>query len=156
MPRPRCCRRILGQPACKVFKPAGVRIDDLEMVALSLEEYEAIRLADHEGLYQEEAAERMGVSRQTFGRTIEKARSKVAQVLVLGCALRIETADVQTRGFLCAACGHGWQEPCGTGKPKACPGCGGKDFQCTRCPGPISAVSADPVSNAPKQQRRKP
>jgi predicted DNA-binding protein (UPF0251 family) len=156
MPRPRCCRRIAGQPACKVFTPAGARTDALEEVCLSLEEYEAIRLADHDGLYQEEAAARMGVSRQTFGRTIEKARGKVARALVLGCALRIETADAQLRDFLCSACGHLWKVPCGTGKPKACPGCGGRDFQCTRCPGPVSPASALPVPNTPNQQRRKP
>ncbi len=130
MPRPRCCRRIAGQPACKVFLPAGARTDALEEVCLSLEEYEAIRLADHEGLYQEEAAVRMGVSRQTFGRTIEGARGKVARALVLGCSLRIIAAEAvaRTRDFLCAGCGYFWKEPCGTGRPAACPRCGGNDF----------------------------
>ena len=46
MPRPRCCRRIAGAPACKVFKPAGSPAASLEEVRLTLEEYEAIRLAD--------------------------------------------------------------------------------------------------------------
>jgi len=156
MPRPRCCRRIDGQPACKVFTPAGQPAATLEEVALTLEEYEAIRLADHEGLYQEEAAARMGVSRQTFGRTIEKARGKVARALVLGCVLRIETADAQTRQFRCSACGNCWEEPCGTGKPKACPRCDGKNFQCTRCPGPPSPAVALPLPNTPNPQRRKP
>ena len=50
-------------------------------VLLTLDEYEAIRLADLEGLYQEQAATRMNVSRQTFGRIVEAARRKVADVL---------------------------------------------------------------------------
>jgi predicted DNA-binding protein (UPF0251 family) len=144
MPRPRCCRRIDGRPACKTFKPAGQPASGLEEVALTLEEYEAIRLADYEGLYQEEAAARMGVSRQTFGRAIEKARGKVARALVLGCVLSIEVPEAeaaelakmpQVREFACAACGHGWTEPFGTGRPAACPGCGGQKFHRKSCTG---------------------
>jgi predicted DNA-binding protein (UPF0251 family) len=90
MPRPRCCRRIAGIPGARVFKPAGRPIAEIGEVTLSLEEYEAIRLADFEGLYQEEAAGRMGVSRQTLGRTLESARRKIARALVEGLALRIE------------------------------------------------------------------
>ncbi len=58
---------------------------------MSLDEFEAIRLADHEGLYQEEAAGRMDVSRATFGRILDSARGKVADAIVNGKALRIET-----------------------------------------------------------------
>ena len=67
MARPKCCRRISEQPACRVFKPAGVPFSIVEEIVLSMDEFEAIRLADLEGLYQEKAAERMNVSRQTFG-----------------------------------------------------------------------------------------
>ncbi len=63
---------------------------------MSLDEYEAIRLADLEGLYQEQAASRMNISRQTFGRIIESAHRKVADVLVNGKALKIEGGDVST------------------------------------------------------------
>lgn len=144
MPRPRCCRRIDGQPACKLFKPAGQPLAALEEVSLTLEEYEAIRLADHEGLYQEEAAARMDVSRQTFGRAIEKARGKVARALVLGCALRIEITEAEAaalppREFLCLDCGYFWQEPFGTGRPKACPRCAGTQFQRKDCGGAAPA-----------------
>jgi uncharacterized protein len=66
-------------------------------VLLSLDEYEAIRLADLEGLYQEQAAARMNVSRQTFGRIVEAAHRKVADVLVHGKTLRIEGGTVSTR-----------------------------------------------------------
>jgi predicted DNA-binding protein (UPF0251 family)/predicted Fe-Mo cluster-binding NifX family protein len=59
------------------------------VIELGLDEIEAIRLADLEGLYQEAAARSMGVSRQTFGRIIEKARRKVAQALIERKALRV-------------------------------------------------------------------
>lgn len=141
MPRPRCCRMISGQPACKMFKPMGVPGMGLEVVELSLEEYEAIRLADHEGLYQEQAAGRMGVSRQTFGRTIEAARRKVARALVLGLALAIQApagdpgTRPQMRSFRCTGCGHEWSEPFGTGRPGACPSCNGSNFHRADCTG---------------------
>jgi uncharacterized protein len=63
----------------------------LEEVCLSLDELEAIRLADFEGLYHEEAAGRMKVSRQTLGRILSQARRKVAEALIEGKALKIET-----------------------------------------------------------------
>jgi predicted DNA-binding protein (UPF0251 family) len=62
------------------------------VVALSLAELEAIRLVDRERLSQADAAAGMGVSRQTFGRVLAAARTKVAEALVLGKALRIEGA----------------------------------------------------------------
>lgn len=83
-------RRVLALPSITVFKPAGVPTRDLEQLTLTLDEFEAIRLADYDGLYQEAAALRMGVSRQTFGRIIESARRKVADALVNGKALRME------------------------------------------------------------------
>lgn len=67
----------------------------LEQVALTVDELEAIRLADLEGLYQEEAAQRMNVSRQTFGRIIEAAHRKVADALVHGKALSIDGGSIE-------------------------------------------------------------
>ncbi len=95
MARPKCCRRIHGEPNCKIFKPVGVPVSSFEEVVLSIDEFEALRLADLERLYHEQAAEKMGVSRQTFGRIIELARSKLAKVLVEGLALRIEGGEVE-------------------------------------------------------------
>lgn len=68
----------------------------LEEVILSVEEFEALRLAHQEGLYQQAAAERMGVSRATFGRVLDLAHRKVTQALVEGCALRIEGGSFTT------------------------------------------------------------
>lgn len=93
---------------------------------LALDEFEAIRLADSEGLYHDAAAERMGVSRQTFGRIIESARHKVAEFLAGGKALKIEGGTVSMPGqrtFKCDACQHEWKEPFGTGRPRECPSC---------------------------------
>ena len=64
---------------------------DLEEVVLSMDELEAIRLADYEGLYHEDAAVRMKISRQTFGRILYEAHKRVAECLIKGKALKIET-----------------------------------------------------------------
>jgi uncharacterized protein len=104
----------------------------LEEVSLSVDELEALRLADLEGLYQEEAASRMGISRATFARIVEASRRKVADALVHGRALRIgggPVAFVGQRSFRCEACGHRWTLPFGTGRPAGCPSCGGPSFR---------------------------
>lgn len=82
-------------------------------VILTLDEFEALRLADLEGLYQEEAAQRMGVSRPTFGRILGVAHRKVAEALILGKALRIEGGTVYQEEFLLpphrCRCRRGWK-----------------------------------------------
>jgi len=93
MPRPCCLRHIGHTPCADYFKPAGIPIDMLEEVVLALDELEALRLADFDGLYQEQAAEQMKISRPTFSRVVEQARRKVADALVHGKALRIETGS---------------------------------------------------------------
>ena len=62
----------------------------LSEIKLELDEFESIRLRDHEGLYQEQAAEKMGISRQTFGRILESAHKKIADALIHGKAIRID------------------------------------------------------------------
>lgn len=132
MPRPHKCRLIAAQPALSAFKPAGVPGRDLESIELGLDELEALRLADLEGLYQDAAAERMKVSRATFGRLLERARHKVACALFQSKMLRFGGGPVIVRGmrnFECAGCGSRFSEPFGTGRPKACPKCKGNDFR---------------------------
>ena len=127
MPRPCCCRRVTATPPCGLFKPAGVPCRSLEEVVLTLDELEAMRLADLDGLYQEQASERMNVSRQTFARIVESARKKVAQALVEGKALRIEGGVIEmanVRKFVCYECKKEWETPHGTGRPQECPSCG--------------------------------
>jgi predicted DNA-binding protein (UPF0251 family) len=132
MPRPKCCRTIHGVPLCSIFKPAGIPVSTLEEVVLAMDEFEAVRLADQEGLYHEEAARRMNISRQTFGRTLEAARHKIARVLTEGLALRIEgghVAKALQHTFQCRQCLHVWVTPCGSmGKPVECPACKGRDM----------------------------
>ncbi|HEY9053537.1 MAG TPA: DUF134 domain-containing protein, partial [Rectinemataceae bacterium] len=95
MPRPVSERRLNAPMPPRIMKPAGVPARDLAEVLLGFDEAEALRLADLEGLYQEAAARRMDVSRQTFGRIIESARRKVADAILNGKALRIEGGEIR-------------------------------------------------------------
>ena len=72
------------------FKPCGIRAKELEVVFLAQDEAEALRLADYEGLYQEECAKRMQISRPTFVRLIASARKKVADAVLHSKKLEIE------------------------------------------------------------------
>lgn len=95
MPRPVSDRLVRAcTPAGSLFKPAGVPGRDLEEVRLSLDQAEALRLADLDGLYHTAAARKMGVSRQTFGRILEAARHRVAEAILHGKALRIEGGQI--------------------------------------------------------------
>jgi predicted DNA-binding protein (UPF0251 family) len=91
MSRPRKCRIVQCRPDATYFKPRGIPLIDLVEVSISLDEIEAIRLADYEELYHEEAASKMKISRQTFGRILNEARRKVAECLLKGKALKIDT-----------------------------------------------------------------
>jgi uncharacterized protein len=99
MARPCCLRRIAFRPDADFFKPAGIPARELELVTLTLDEVEALRLADLNGLYQERAAVEMAVSRSTFSRIIEEARRKVADALIHGKALRLEGGAVTMKGW---------------------------------------------------------
>ena len=126
MPRPPKCRRVSFLPQVTYFKPAGVPLRLLGEVVLSLEEAEAIRLKDLEGLEQEEGASRMNISRPTFQRVLSSARQKVADALLYGKAIRIEGGnfEVAWRRFRCLN-GHEWNVPFEllTGSSLACPTC---------------------------------
>ena len=100
MPRPCCPRHIDIRPCAGYFKPAGIPARLLDEVVLSLDELEALRLADFEGLYQEQAAARMKISRSTFSRVVEQARRKVATALVEGKALRVDVSPSSVKDKL--------------------------------------------------------
>ena len=95
MPRPRRCRRIRCNPDTNYFKPRGIPLDALEEVNLTLDELEAIRLADLMESYQEDAAKKMNVSRQTFGNIINSAHKKIADALLNAKALKIEGGNIE-------------------------------------------------------------
>ncbi len=105
MARPPVPRRVGCRVAVRGFKPIGVPVCALPSLTLSRDGLEALRLADLEGLYQDAAAERMGVSRATFGRILSRARAVVAEALVAGKALllaeEIEVVEVEAPAPAC-------------------------------------------------------
>ncbi len=122
MPRPTKPRRVSFRPPHQFFKPAGVPSKELEQVALTLDELEALRLAHLEGYYQAAISRRMGVSRPTAGIILENAHRKITECLVEGKALVIEQG----------ATVHD------THPPEDCPKCGEEvndewQDQCPRC-----------------------
>ena len=126
MPRPKCCRHIGAMPGKTFFQPEGAAPSSFEAVLLTLDEYEAIRLADLEGLYQEQAASRMNISRQTFGRIIEVAHRKVADVLVNGKILKIEGGSVSMKAekpVRCPRCRRAFSPDYGKRNEMSCPHC---------------------------------
>jgi predicted DNA-binding protein (UPF0251 family) len=114
------------EPGFNYFKPRGVPLAHLEHIKLGIDEFEAIRLRDLQGLEQTAAAEKMHISQPTFHRTLESARKKVADALVNGKAIRIQGGNYKinsTSQFICEDCGFKWDEPRGTGRPNNCPRC---------------------------------
>ncbi|MFH1640434.1 MAG: DUF134 domain-containing protein [Candidatus Omnitrophota bacterium] len=95
MSRPYRCRRIRCDPDAIYFKPRGIPLCKLKEVNLALDELEAVRLADWEGFYQEDAARKMKISRQTFGNIINSAHKKIADALLNARALKIEGGIVK-------------------------------------------------------------
>ena len=131
MSRPFKCRRIEYSPGITYFKPAGVPLRSLEEIQLSLEEVEALRLKDIEGLEQEEAAGKMNISRPTFQRVLASARHKTANALLNGKAIRIEGGnfEIVTHRFRCGK-GHEWElERLTSATPETCPTCNTPDVQ---------------------------
>jgi predicted DNA-binding protein (UPF0251 family) len=96
MPRPQKSRWINSWPGADFFKPRGIPLSSLRVVQLAVDEYEAMRLYDIEGLDQTEASERMKVSRPTFGRILTTAHRKVAEALVQGKAIQIGGGSFRT------------------------------------------------------------
>jgi predicted DNA-binding protein (UPF0251 family) len=121
MPRPPHPRRIDRNLDVVGFKPIGRPVWETPSVTLGLDGLEALRLADLEGLYQEAAAEQMGVSRPTFARILTRARAVVAEALVGGKVLVIGEAPVVA----------------GSGEPIPCPvhWGGRRRGRGCRCPG---------------------
>ena len=125
-------RRVDFLPQVTYFKPAGVPLLHLREVRLSIEEAEAIRLKDMEGLEQDECAQRMRVSRPTFARILLLARQKLADALLNGKAIRIEGGNYElaVRHFRCGN-GHEWELPFEVminKPPELCPTCSTPDI----------------------------
>ena len=140
MPRPRRCRRVWFQPGITFFKPVGVRLTELDVSILTVDELEAIRLKDLQNLEQEPAAKKMNISQPTFHRLLLSARKKIADALVNGKAIKIQGGNYKMqpprrvrarfRGppSICVCSKCGCQQPKIRGSPCSrmkCPDCGG-------------------------------
>lgn len=139
MARPVKWRRVEFIPSVQYFVPSDIDVDKLQENVLRVEELEAIRLKDLEGLEQEDCAARMEVSRQTFQRVLNAAREKIADSLIYGKAIRIEGGNY-TRNICpvkCLDCGKKWNESYENfdkvlnGKYN-CPDCDSKRLVCAR------------------------
>jgi predicted DNA-binding protein (UPF0251 family) len=120
-------RRVGFMPQITYFKPAGVPLAHLEEERVSIEEAEAVRLKDLEGLELEDCAREMNISRTTFSRVLDSARKKVADALLNGKAIRIEGGNFEmvVRRFRCVN-SHEWNVPFEAmikGPPSFCPTC---------------------------------
>jgi uncharacterized protein len=142
MTRPKKCRRISFIPGATYFKPAGIPMRFLDEICLSLEETEALRLKDIEGLDQVACAERMNVSQPTVQRILESARKKISDALLNGKAIKIEGGNVEMlpQHYICEN-GHQWNVPLEQASvelPQTCPVCSTTaisvmpDFSCRR------------------------
>ncbi len=93
MVRPFRRRRVEFYPNITFYKPAGIPLRTLDEEVLKIDEIEALRLCDKEGLKQEEAAKKMGVSQPTLYRILKSAREKLARAIIEGKAIRIEKGE---------------------------------------------------------------
>ncbi|BAI81156.1 conserved hypothetical protein [Deferribacter desulfuricans SSM1] len=111
MARPPKKRKVKHRPRFSEFGPYCNFCEHIPVAELSIDQLEAMRLADLEGLSQEEAADKMHVSRQTFGRIVEQARRIVTDALVNGKRLILsydEHIEFVPREVKCIECGHEW------------------------------------------------
>lgn len=126
--RPPKHRLVAFNPRISYFKPRGIPLVALEEVRLTVDEREALRLADLLDLSHEEAGRRMGVSRATFGRILQRAHQAVADALIHGKAISVEGGSYRMvmggRSLQCQGCGHRWEMTPGCGSTCRCPACG--------------------------------
>jgi len=131
-PRPFRLRKISNPPIISGFKPyRNKSVDEkAEAIFLQYEEYEALRLCDHEMLNHHQASLLMAVSRPTLTRIYSKARQKIAEALVLGKQIIIEGGKIyfDSEWFSCQKCGCYFNNPEKQTEIKECPLCKSSDF----------------------------
>lgn len=93
MPRPRKYRKVCCLPQSNLYGPINQGCIDDNLIAMTVGEYETIRLIDFEEMTQEECAESMNVARTTIQRIYADARKKIADSLVNGKVIKIEGGD---------------------------------------------------------------
>ena len=133
MPRPVKYRRVENLPQYTYFVPAGRRKCEIEDIIIKVEELEAMRLKDIEELNQEECAERMRVSRQTFQNIIDSARKKIATAIIEGKAINISGGNYTKNvcQFKCVTCGKIYEIKYEEDR-SICPVCGSKHVMCSK------------------------
>jgi predicted DNA-binding protein (UPF0251 family) len=130
--RPKRLRRLAFVPPAHLFSPSKEKHQSIpsDTVVLTMDEFESLRLADLDCHSHEQAAKKMGISRATFGRIIESARSKVARALVQGCRMEISGG-----AFIF---GHGMQLQCPRCRRRQARFIGGQEHtECRRCCQPL-------------------
>lgn len=105
MGRPKKCRWVETEPGVTFFKPRGIPLRSLQQVVITVDELEAMRLADFLEMTQEEVAQRMQVSRPTVTRMLSRVHRAVAEALVHGKAICIQGGDYRV-GQHCQECGQ--------------------------------------------------
>lgn len=130
MARPEKHRIVYTPPLFSEFKPTGIAGNLLEHEELSLDEFEALRLADYEGMSHSEAAQEMEISRSTFTRLIEKARKKIASFIIKGKKLVIDGGKIHFKNniFKCNNCGNTFNINISSPLTK-CPSCNSTNLQ---------------------------
>ncbi len=133
MPRPVKWRRVQFVPENNYFIPVNKRKCEVEEIILKIEELEAMRLKDIEKLNQEQCAEKMMVSRQTFQNIIDEARRKVAQALTEGKAIKIEGGNytINICALKCTECGDVFEVNY-ENKERKCPKCSSTEVVCIK------------------------
>ena len=126
MPRPKKERVVVAPPLFNRFKPAGIRGSVLQRLELTIDEFEAIRLADYLGYNHLEASKIMKISRSTFSRLVDSARRKVAEFIIEGKELFIEGGSFRfaRRLVKCVDCGQIYD----IDEHRGCPNCSSERF----------------------------
>lgn len=119
MGRPKKCRWVETEPGVTFFKPRGIPLRNLEKNVITVDELEAMRLADFLEMTQEEAAQKMQISRPTVTRMLARAHRAVADALVHGKAICIEGGDYRL-GQQCHSCGQWSESGPGEAPPECC------------------------------------
>ena len=129
MARPKRIRRISKPPGFRGFTPIGEK-DRRDPVIMNFEEYESIRLSDHELLSQFDAARRMGISRPTFTRIYESARRKVATAFIQKSPILFEGGKIyfDTDWYHCQKCGCWFNNPAKAYGVTTCALCGSEEI----------------------------
>jgi len=127
--RPRKFRQIYIRPRARFYKPKGIPLKDLEIIELTDEELEALKLKNVDNLDQIDASRKMETSQSTFQRILSSAYKKISEALVLGKAIEIKEIKMPMRKFECWKCKHTFEEPFGNGKR-------GIEMSCPKCDSP--------------------